>query len=93
GCQALEDAATLAAALRATDGVDEALARYQRVRRRRVRGVVGRSRLIGQAINSIAPAVSERLIRASRLIPDQVVMTHLTHIAGRDAGRLQLNQP
>lgn len=93
GCQALEDAATLAAALRATDGVDEALARYQRVRRRRVRGVVGRSRLIGQAINSIAPAVSEHLIRASRLIPDRVVMAHLTHIAGRDAGRLQLNRP
>ena len=53
GCQAIEDAITLAAALRRADG--NALTHFERVRRRRVRLVVNNSRRVGQVLAARSP--------------------------------------
>lgn len=84
GCQAIEDAAVLAAALRRS-AVADALAEYQRIRGPRVRRVVRESALVGVAVNARPAVVVGAVLRASRVLPDAVMMRHLAAVAGPEA--------
>jgi 2-polyprenyl-6-methoxyphenol hydroxylase-like FAD-dependent oxidoreductase len=70
GCQALEDALTLAAALTAAPSVAAALARYDRARRRRTQALVRRSRWLGRLAHLRNPlAVAARDALLARVTP------------------------
>ncbi|MCF8603346.1 FAD-dependent oxidoreductase [Gordonia sp. HY442] len=85
GCQAIEDAVTLAECIGTGDDLPRATMRYASVRRRRIRAVVRESELIGRVVNGRPAAVWEALIRSSVLVPDVVVRAHLATIASRHA--------
>ncbi|MFT4125746.1 MAG: FAD-dependent monooxygenase [Gordonia sp. (in: high G+C Gram-positive bacteria)] len=66
-CQAMEDAATLTLLIRSTD-IDDALARYSDLRRKRTSTFWQRSRLMGrvaQASNPLAVRLRDGLLRAT----------------------------
>jgi 2-polyprenyl-6-methoxyphenol hydroxylase-like FAD-dependent oxidoreductase len=70
GCQALEDALTLAAALTAAPSVEAALARSDRARRRRTQMLLRRSRRLGRLAHLRNPvAVAARDALLARLTP------------------------
>ncbi|MCF8588308.1 FAD-dependent oxidoreductase [Gordonia liuliyuniae] len=85
GCQAIEDAVTLADCVRTCDDLPRAMMRYAGARRRRTRAVVRDSNLIGRVVNGRPAAVWGALIRSSVLVPDAVVRTRLATIASRRA--------
>ncbi|MFT4087819.1 MAG: FAD-dependent oxidoreductase [Gordonia sp. (in: high G+C Gram-positive bacteria)] len=86
GCQAIEDAVHLAAML--DDGpLDDALARFEAVRKRRVARVVGESRAIGRVLGVRPEWLADAGLRASSLLPELLAMRHLAVIAGRSAWR------
>lgn len=75
-CQALEDAATLAAVMEEPDG----LARYDALRRRRTQSIVARSRQMGAVGQwSFAPAVAAR-DALMPLVPGRLAMNTLGSI-------------
>ncbi|WP_143965375.1 FAD-dependent monooxygenase [Gordonia zhaorongruii] len=88
GCQAIEDAVTVAACLRTEQDLGRAIARYETLRRPRVRRVVRESRLIGAVVNGRPAPVWASLMRASIVVPDRAIRRHLAQIAGRGAFRL-----
>lgn len=92
GCQAIEDAAILVAALRTRPTAADALATYHRVRRTRVRQVVRESTMIGRAVNARPQAVVGAVMRSSRVLPDSVMMRHVAAVAGPEAFRRQLRR-
>ena len=85
GCQGIEDAAILARFV--ADGADlpRAFARFAAFRRRRVRGLVRESRLIGRTVNLRPPLLSAIASRATVLLPEALVSRHLAAVAGRTA--------
>lgn len=85
GCQAIEDAVTLAECIGVGNDVPAATMRYASVRRRRVRAVVRESELIGRVVNGRPAALWGALTRSTALIPDVAVRTHLATIASRRA--------
>ncbi|MCF8569459.1 FAD-dependent monooxygenase [Gordonia sp. HY002] len=85
GCQAIEDAVTLAECIGTGDDLPLATMRYASVRRRRIRAVVRESELIGRVVNGRPAAVWEALIRSSVLVPDVAVRAHLATVASRRA--------
>lgn len=85
GCQAIEDAAVLTGALRRTADIDGALAAYQRIRRPRARRVAAASRTAGRVVSARPAALWGATVRASRAMPDAVMLRHLTSFAGAEA--------
>ena len=88
GCQAIEDAAALAALLDADVDPAVAFARFVAFRRPRVRALVRESRVIGEVVNLRPVLLGAAAARASRLIPEALVTRHLATIAARSAFRL-----
>jgi 2-polyprenyl-6-methoxyphenol hydroxylase-like FAD-dependent oxidoreductase len=66
GCQALEDAAVLAAMVDLRPDLPAAFAAFESFRRRRVAGVVRESRTIGRLVNLRPPVLSAVASRARR---------------------------
>ena len=86
GCQAIEDAATLA--LLVGDGsapLAQILADYESLRRPRAAAVVRESRAIGRLLNLRPNILVTAGLRASRLVPDQVLMAHLKSVVSHEA--------
>ena len=88
GCQALEDAAVLAAMVDLRPDLPAAFAAFESFRRRRVAGVVRESRTIGRLVNLRPPVLSAVASRASVLMPEALVTRHLATIAAGTAFRL-----
>jgi 2-polyprenyl-6-methoxyphenol hydroxylase-like FAD-dependent oxidoreductase len=81
GCQAIEDAAVLAAHLAATDDVQAALARYDRERRPRTQAIARSARRmgrLGQLSNPVALALRNTAIR---LTPPRAALRPLARIS------------
>jgi len=85
GCQALEDAAILARFLDLCADVPTAFDRFGAFRKRRVRPLVRESAMIGRIVNLRPPLLSGVASRATGLIPERAVTSHLASIAGRSA--------
>lgn len=86
GCQAIEDAATLALLVGAgSSSLPKILADYENRRRPRAAAVVRESRAIGRLLNLRPHFLVTAGLRASRLVPDQVLMRHLRVVASRAA--------
>jgi 2-polyprenyl-6-methoxyphenol hydroxylase-like FAD-dependent oxidoreductase len=85
GCQALEDAAILAACVEGSADLPRAFDRFVTVRRQRVRRVVRVAALIGRVINLRPAFLSAAASYASTLIPESLLTRHLASIAARDA--------
>lgn len=88
GCQAIEDAAVLAAMLDADAEPAVAFARFAAFRRPRVRALVREARVIGEVVNLRPMLLGAAAVRAGRLIPEALVTRHLAAIAARSAFRL-----
>ncbi|MGE2835061.1 FAD-dependent oxidoreductase [Mycobacterium sp. SMC-4] len=88
GCQGIEDAVILARFAAPGTDLPVAFERFARFRRRRVLPLVRESALIGRVVNLRPAALSGAASRASALIPEAVVTTHLSSIAARRAFRL-----
>lgn len=88
GCQALEDAAVLAAMVDLCPSLPAAFSAFESFRRRRVAGVVRESRTLGRLVNVRPAALSAVASRASVLVPEALVTRHLATIAARSAFRL-----
>jgi 2-polyprenyl-6-methoxyphenol hydroxylase-like FAD-dependent oxidoreductase len=79
GCQAVEDAVVLAAALRS--GGPEALQRYERARRPRVRRIVSTSHRLGQVLSfRTGPAILARNL-VMPLVPQRLSLAQVAGIA------------
>jgi 2-polyprenyl-6-methoxyphenol hydroxylase-like FAD-dependent oxidoreductase len=85
GCQALEDAAILAACVRHAADLPTAFARFAGFRRRRVSSIVREAALIGRVINLRPGLLSAGAIRATVLVPEAVLTRHLASVASRSA--------
>ena len=85
GCQALEDAAILARFVDLAPDLPTAFDRFGKYRRRRVRGLVRESATIGRIVNLRPAFLSGAASRASALIPEALVTSHLASIAGGSA--------
>jgi 2-polyprenyl-6-methoxyphenol hydroxylase-like FAD-dependent oxidoreductase len=85
GCQSLEDAAVLGAAISERSSLPSAFREYARRRRSRTRVVVNRSRQIGHATFARPAALGGLLVRASGRIPASLFWRQLQGIAGYDA--------
>ena len=81
GCQAMEDAVLLASALRHASSIDAALARFERLRRPRVRRVVNESRRIGTALALRNPTAVRMRDASMRVIPQSAALTQLARNA------------
>jgi 2-polyprenyl-6-methoxyphenol hydroxylase-like FAD-dependent oxidoreductase len=78
GCQAIEDAVVLAAALRSQDaGVDAALNRFSHARRRRVRLIVHESYLTGRVLAAHNRAIAAGRNLLMRLAPPAIALAEL----------------
>jgi 2-polyprenyl-6-methoxyphenol hydroxylase-like FAD-dependent oxidoreductase len=80
GCQAIEDAAVLAASLRGRE-VPAALARYDAARRRRTQAIVRASRQTGRFAQWHNPAVVAIRNAAIRLTPPAVAMRPMARVS------------
>jgi 2-polyprenyl-6-methoxyphenol hydroxylase-like FAD-dependent oxidoreductase len=87
GCQGLEDAAILAALAARGPDLPTAFARFATLRRRRVMGIVRKSRMIGRVVNLRPAALSAAASRATVLVPEAVLTRQLSSIAARSAFR------
>ncbi|GBE65069.1 salicylate hydroxylase [Mycobacterium sp. MFM001] len=85
GCQALEDAAVLAACVRQAADLASAFERFAAFRRRRVASIVREAALIGRVINARPAILSAVASRASVLVPEAVLTRHLASVAARSA--------
>ncbi len=85
GCQAIEDAVELAAALGGEPDVAAALARYDSARSGRVTKVVARSRRTGQAALLRSPVLAGARNVALRLTPPSAALRSLAPIVGHRA--------
>lgn len=85
GCQALEDAAILARFVELAPDLPTAFAGFGRFRRRRVRALVRESATIGRIVNMRPSLLSGAASRATALIPERVVTSHLSSLAARSA--------
>ncbi|QCH23206.1 FAD-dependent monooxygenase [Mycobacteroides salmoniphilum] len=85
GCQSLEDAAVLGAAISERSSLPSAFREYARRRRSRTRVVVNRSRQIGHATFARPAALGGLLVRASGRLPASLFWRQLHGIAGYDA--------
>lgn len=88
GCQAIEDAATLAEFVEIHPDPATAFARFAAYRRRRVRALVAESRMIGEMVNLRPATLAGLAARASVIIPEALVTRHLASIAAGSAFRL-----
>ncbi|ORB26243.1 FAD-dependent oxidoreductase [Mycolicibacterium parafortuitum] len=85
GCQALEDAAILARFVDLTPDLATAFHRFGAYRKGRVRRLVREAELIGRVLNFRPAALGGLASRATALIPERVVTSHLTGIAAGSA--------
>jgi 2-polyprenyl-6-methoxyphenol hydroxylase-like FAD-dependent oxidoreductase len=85
GCQALEDAAILAAFAERGSDLPTAFARFAAFRRARVTRVVREAALIGRVINLRPALLSALASHATVLIPDALLTRHLAAVAARAA--------
>jgi 2-polyprenyl-6-methoxyphenol hydroxylase-like FAD-dependent oxidoreductase len=83
GCQAIEDAVTLAAVLRHADG--NGLAQFERVRRRRIRRVVNNSRRVGQVLAARSPLVTATRNTIMPALPQAISLQQVAAIASAAA--------
>jgi 2-polyprenyl-6-methoxyphenol hydroxylase-like FAD-dependent oxidoreductase len=81
-CQALEDAATLAACLADAADTAGALARYDRLRRPRTQAITRRSARLGRAGQLSWPPATIARDLAARLIPERVTLSAMAPILG-----------
>lgn len=72
GNQALEDAATLVALLGGPDGIDQALAEYDRLRRPRTQGITRQASILGRVLQARGPFASRLRDAVLRLTPPGV---------------------
>ncbi|MGB3885936.1 FAD-dependent monooxygenase [Gordonia sp. (in: high G+C Gram-positive bacteria)] len=91
GCQAIEDAVVLAAAIAKYADVGRSLERYEAVRKPRARKIATQSRTIGRIVGARPPVVFGNSMRASRLVPNALFLRHLATIAGKSAIEKQLS--
>jgi hypothetical protein len=70
---------------KAAPDLPTAVAAYGSFRRRRVRRVVRESATIGRIVNMRPPFLGGTASRATALIPERAVTSHLSSIAGRSA--------
>ena len=85
GCQTIEDAVELAAALAAEPDLAAALTRYDAQRRERVTKVVARSRRMGQAALLDSPVLAAARNLALRCTPMSATVRSLAPIIGHRA--------
>ena len=85
GCQALEDAAILARFVALASDLPTAFQRFGAYRKRRVRPLVREAATIGRIVNLRPALLSGAASRASALIPERVVTSHLAWIAAGSA--------
>ncbi len=86
GCQAIEDAVELAAALAGEGGLPAAMRRYEAVRGRRVRMVVTRSRRAGRAGLVSSPGVAALRNAVVRATPEFATVRGIAPVVGHRAG-------
>ncbi|CAN5728755.1 FAD-dependent oxidoreductase [soil metagenome] len=85
GCQALEDAAILAAFVATSDDLPSAFAAFAVFRRPRTSALVRESRMIGRIVNLRPAALSAMATRATAFVPEALLTRHLASIAARSA--------
>jgi len=85
GCQGLEDAAILARCVALTPDLPTAFERFGAFRRRRVRPLVRESATIGRIVNLRPAFLSGAASRATALIPERAVTSHVASIAAYSA--------
>jgi len=85
GCQGLEDAAILARFVALSPDLPSAFDRFGEFRRRRVRPLVRESATIGRIVNLRPAFLSGAASRATALIPERAVTSHLASIAAGSA--------
>jgi 2-polyprenyl-6-methoxyphenol hydroxylase-like FAD-dependent oxidoreductase len=85
GCQALEDAAVLAACLRLDRDPATAFRRFEAFRRPRVDRIVREARAIGLVVGARPAVLGALACRASALIPERVVGAQMAVVAARSA--------
>ncbi|MFZ0833836.1 MAG: FAD-dependent monooxygenase, partial [Mycobacterium sp.] len=85
GCQALEDAAILAAFAGGAADLHTAFARFASFRQPRVAPLIRESALLGRIVNLRPAALSAAASWASMLAPEPVLTRHLASIASRQA--------
>ncbi len=85
GCQALEDAAILAAFAHDAADLPTAFARFATFRQPRVVPLIRESALLGRIVNLRPAALSAAASWASMLAPEPVLTRHLASIASRQA--------
>ena len=85
GCQGIEDAAILARFVALAPDLAAAFERFGSFRKRRVRALVRESSTIGRVVNLRPALLSGLASRATALIPERVVTSHLAWIAAGSA--------
>ncbi|MGC2655884.1 MAG: FAD-dependent oxidoreductase [Mycobacterium sp.] len=85
GCQALEDAAILAAFVDQTFDLTTAFARFAAFRRPRIKSLVRESALIGKVVHLRSAFFSAAATRATVLIPEALLTWHMASVAARSA--------
>ncbi|MFB1296947.1 FAD-dependent monooxygenase [Mycobacterium sp. pW049] len=85
GCQGIEDAAILARFIELSPDLTTAFDLFGSFRRRRVRALVRESSTIGRVVNLRPAFLSGLASRATALIPERVVTSHLAWIAAGSA--------
>jgi 2-polyprenyl-6-methoxyphenol hydroxylase-like FAD-dependent oxidoreductase len=85
GCQALEDAAILAAFVGEGGDLPTAFARFAAFRGPRIKPLVRESALIGRIINARPAFLSAAASRATVLVPEALLTWHLASVASRAA--------
>ena len=85
GCQALEDAAILAAFADGAADLPTAFARFAAFRQPRVAPLIRESALLGRIVNLRPATLSAAASWASMLAPEPVLTRHLASIASRRA--------
>lgn len=85
GCQALEDAAILAAVVGRCADLASAFAAFAAFRRPRTTALVRESRTIGRIVNLRPAALSAAATRATGFVPEGLLMRHLARIAAGSA--------
>lgn len=88
GCQALEDAATLASLVDHSGDVTESFRRFAGFRKARTGPLVRESALVGTVLNMRPAVLSALATRATALIPETVLTRHLAAVAARSAFQL-----
>lgn len=84
GCQAIEDAAILAAFVDGTDDLAAAFARFAAFRKPRVQALVRESAILGRIVN-MPPLLSTLAVRATAVVPEALLTRHMATVASRSA--------